>query len=250
LSKTVSRFWLIAYAVIVFALILQSVSLYWPYPQLLASDFSAKAWMSAASNLHPIFNSLFLGVAASCLSLVAVVALLETQPEKYDRYIFPFVVFMLCVPTLLVSLGQYRLLLLLGLTGTWGGLLFAHLLPVMAYVFVMLQGPYRNYDERWQLVGQGLGVDRLRFLTTAKWPMLKAPILSALAIGFAVSAAQFVPAQLAAAGRFSTLPIEAVTLSSGGNRALISTYGLLLMLLPLVGFGLAAFFSKSRWRDA
>lgn len=246
----VSRAWLAIYAVIVFALLLQSVSQYWPYPQLFADSLSLKAWSSALTNLTPLLTSLIIAVATSFLSLLAIVAWLETQPPERDRYIWPFALVMLTVPTLLVSLGQYRLLLLLGLTGSWSGLLLAHLLPVMAYVFVMLQGPYRGYDKRWQAVWHGLGADRLRFLRLVKWPMLKAPLLSAMAVGFAVSAAQFVPAQLAASGRFSTLPMEAVTLSSGGNRALVSTYGLLLMLLPFLGFWLAAWLSKSRWRDA
>jgi putative thiamine transport system permease protein len=113
-----------------------------------------------------------------------------------------------------------------------------------------LHGPYRGYDQRWQSVTQGLGAAHLRFLTTVKWPMLKVPMLSALAIGFAVSVAQFVPAQLAAAGRFSTLPMEAVTLTSGGNRALTSVYALLLMALPLIAFMLATWRSKSRWHNA
>ena len=77
--------------------------------------------------------------------------------------------------------------------------------------------------------------------------MLKAPILAAGAIGFAVSFAQFVPAQLVAAGRFSTLPIEAVTLTSGSNRPLTAAFALLLALPPFLIYAFAAFFGKSRW---
>jgi putative thiamine transport system permease protein len=249
-ASVLARLWLMIYGLIVIALVLQSISEHWPYPQLLAGRFSVKAWGSALVNFSPMLSSLILGLVSSSLSLLAVVIWLETQPPRRDRYVLAAALIMLCVPTLLVSLGQYRLLLQLGMTGTWPGLLFAHVLPVMAYVFVILQGPYRGYDVRWQAVGKGLGAAQFRFLRLIKWPMLKAPLASALAVGFAVSTAQFVPAQLAAAGRFSTLPMEAVTLSSGGNRALISAFGLLLMVLPLFGFGLAAWFSKSRWRNA
>ena len=52
-----------------------------------------------------------------------------------------------------------------------------------------------------------------------KLPLLKAPLLTSAAIGFAVSIVQFVPAQLIAAGRYSSLPMEAVTLSSGWEQA-------------------------------
>ncbi len=250
IAKNLWRLWVVVYAAVVAALLLQSVSHLWPYPQLMADAYSLKAWAGAFQNAKPILTSCGLGVATSLTAVLAVMWWFETQSPKRDAVVGLAAIVMLCVPALLVSLGQYRLLLQLGLTGTWCGLFAAHLLPVAAYVFVMLKGPYRGYDHRWHSVGQGLGVGRLKFLTQVKWPMLKAPLLSALAVGFAVSVAQFVPAQLAAAGRFSTLPMEAVTLSSGGNRALISVYALLLMALPLVGFAIAAHASKSRWRNA
>jgi putative thiamine transport system permease protein len=242
--------WWIVYAAIFAALLLQSFSQLWPYPQLLATSYTFKSWISIWYNLAPLLTSLVLGLATASVSLLAIVIWFETQPPQRDRFVLSAATVMLCLPAILVSLGQYRVLLQLGWTGTWMGLFSAHLLPVMAYVFVMLQGPYRGYDGRWHAVSDGLGVVRSNFLMRVKWPMLRAHMLSAFAVGFAVSIAQFVPAQLAAAGRFSTLPMEAVTLSSGGNRALISAYGLALMLLPLIGFGLATTGSRSRWRNA
>jgi putative thiamine transport system permease protein len=250
MSRAMWWLWPVVYAAVIFALALQSFSLHWPYPDLLANSFSARAWINIGQNAKPFFTSLALGLLTSTFSVLAIVVWLETLPQRFDRLAMFAATLMLCVPALLVSLGQYRLLLQLGWIGTGFGLFSAHLLPVMAYVFVMLQGPYRGYDQRWLSVGQGLGVARFKFLMQVKWPMLRGAITSAGAIGFAVSIVQFVPAQLAAAGRFSTLPMEAVTLSSGGNRALISAYALVLMLLPLLGFIGAAWFSKSRWPDA
>jgi putative thiamine transport system permease protein len=244
------KLWLGVYTAVILALAVQSISLHWPYPNLIANGFSLLAWQGVLQDFSPGLTSLALGVLTGCVALFAVVAWFETQSAKQDYLALIAALLMLCVPALLVALGQYRLLLQLELTGTWTGLFSAHLLPVVAYVFVMLKGPYRGFDQRWQTVGSGLGVQPLQFLIQVKWPMLKGPMLSALAIGFAVSSAQFVPAQLAAAGRFSTLPMEAVTLSSGGNRALISVHGLMLMVLPLAGFACAAYASRSRWRNA
>ncbi len=249
-STALWRLLILIYALIIFALLLQSVSQLWPYPALTAENYSLQAWSRAFKNLSPLVLSLILGVFSSLVAILASVTWFETQRPQHDKIVLAASLLMLCLPSLLVALGQYRLLLQMGLTGTGIGLFLAHLLPVTAYVFIMLHGPYRGYDTRWQSVGNGLGTVRLKFLRQVKWTMLKAPLLSAAAVGFAVSVAQFVPAQLAAAGRYSTLPMEAVTLSSGGNRALISVYGLLLMLLPLLGFGLGAWLSKSRWHDA
>jgi ABC-type uncharacterized transport system YnjBCD permease subunit len=62
---------------------------------------------------------------------------------------------------------------------------------------------------------------------------------SALAIGFAVSVAQYLSTQFIGAGRHATLTTEAVTLASGGQRNLAAAFGLLQALLPALAFGLA-----------
>ncbi len=242
--------WMMIYTLMIVALALQSLSALWPFPQLFAPAFTTAAWTRLLQDASPFWTSTVMATLSSCIALIAVVAWLETQPQRRDRIALAAATAMLCLPALLVALGQYRLLLLLGGTGTWIGLLFAHLLSVTAYVLVMLTGPYRAFDPHWQSASNGLSASRATFLFKLKWPMLKAPLLSSVAIGFAVSIAQFVPAQLAAAGRFSTLPMEAVTLSSGGNRALIAVYALVLMALPLITFQLASWISRPRWRVA
>jgi putative thiamine transport system permease protein len=193
------------------------------------------------------FTSLILAATTAALSLTACVAWFESASVFKDRWLLWLAAFTLCLPALVIGLGQYRLFLHFGITGTMTAMFFAHVLPVAAYVFIMLQGPYRGFDDRYRAAASGLRASRWHYLTTVKWPMLKAALLSAFAVGFAVSIAQFVPAQLASAGRFSTLPMEAVTLTSGGNRALTAVYGLALMLLPLIVFLGSATLGRSRW---
>lgn len=241
------KVWLLIYSLVLVALLLQSVSLHWPFPDLLAAQFSVKAWGQMLGDDKALMTTFVLAIATSMAALVMSILWLESQHAKRDRWVLTGVTTVLVLPALLVALGQYRLLLHLGWTGTEHGLFSAHLLFVTAYVFVMLQGPWRAYAQRWQQVSCGLGVSRPHFFWQVKLPMLKAPVSSALAVGFAVSVAQYVPAQLAAAGRFSTLPMEAVTLTSGGNRSLIAVASLLLMLLPLVAFQLASRAGRARW---
>jgi putative thiamine transport system permease protein len=240
----------VMYGLVIAALLLQSVSLHWPFPRIVAATFSWRAWGQFLFAYSPVLHSLLLAALTSVAALAACLVWFETQAARRDGIVLAASTLVLCLPALLLALGQYRLLLVLGWTGTWAGVLLAHVVFVMAYVFIMVQGPYRAYDPRWRAVSQGLSASRLRFLGQVKLPMLKAPMLSALAVGFAVSSAQYVPSQLAGAGRISTLPVEAVTLAAGGNRALISVAGLLLMALPLLAFQLAARFGAPRWRAA
>jgi putative thiamine transport system permease protein len=63
-----------------------------------------------------------------------------------------------------------------------------------------------------------------------------------------VSLVQYVPAALMGAGRVTTLPVEAVTLTSGGDRALTAAYALALALPALLAFLLAGMLGRPRWR--
>ncbi len=238
---------LAVYAAAVVLMLVQSVAARWPFPNLLPEAVTLKAWSHLAASPAPVLTSLVLALACASAALAATVAWLEWAPRRADRVMTVAAIVVLCLPALLLALGEYRLFLALGVTGTVPALLLAHLLPVTAYVYLLLAGPYRAFDPRWQATANGLQAQPLAFLLRIKWPMLKAPLLSAAAVGFAVSVVQFVPAQLAAAGRFATLPMEAVTLSSGGNRPLIASYGLTLMALPLAGFLIASRLSRPRW---
>jgi putative thiamine transport system permease protein len=248
--KTLWPAWSALYLLVFVALLMQSVSGFWPFPSLLADNISFANWLRLFGNPAPLVNSLLLAVVSSGLGLAITLIWFETQSRKLDQLAMFAALLVLCLPTVLVALGEYKLLLRLQLTGEVLGLLLVHLLPVLAYQLVMLRGPWRAFDSRWQQAAAGLGASRLRFLMQVKVPMLKSALLSAFAVGFAVSVAQYVPAQLAAAGRFSTLPMEAVTLSSGGNRALIAASALMLMALPFVVFRLAIWFGKPRWETA
>jgi len=236
------------YAAVISTLILLSFAALWPFPNLLPAAWSTDAWGNVAAHLAPLMTSLVLAITTSITALAIWVAWLENVSQRFDQFILTLCVLVLGLPALLIGLGQYQMFLLLHLTGTWLGLYLAHLLPVMAYMYILLSGPYRRYETKWRDASTGLMATPFQFLFGIKWPMLKAPLLSSAAVGFAVSFAQFVPAQLVAAGRYSTLPIEAVTLSSGSNRALTAAFALLLMTPPLVVFSAGSYFGRSRWR--
>lgn len=218
----------------------------WPYPAVMPPAASLSAWMAVSP--APLWLSLLLSLAVAAAALVLAVLWFETQARQRDRWVIGLALLALALPQLASAGGQYRLFLAFGLTGTLPGLLLAHLTPVVAYVLVVLAGPWRAFDQRYVAAARTLSASPGRALLAVKLPLLKAPLLTAAAIGFAVSVGQYVPAQLIAAGRWSTLPMEAVTLSSGGNRPLTAAFALLLAAPPLLAFLAAALLGRARWR--
>ena len=237
------------YGAAIVVLLLLSFAPLWPFPNLLPPAWNSAAWAQVMARPDALISSLVLAGLSCAIAIVLLIGWFEARPERDDRLVLIISLAFLGLPAVLTGLGQYRLLLRLDLVATATGLLVAHLLPTTAYMFIMLRGPYRAFDQRLHAAAQGLGAAPGAFLLRVKWPLLKSPIASALAVGFAVSFAQYVPAQLVSAGRFTTLPIEAVTLASGGNRSLTAAFALLLMVPPLVAFVTAAWFGRPRWRD-
>ncbi|MBC8036110.1 MAG: ABC transporter permease, partial [Rhizobiales bacterium] len=238
------------YGFVLVTLAAMSLSGRWPYPQLLPETIEFVAWQTLLANGNPAILSLSLALATSATALGFVVWWFETVEPRFDRVLTIAAIASLGPPALAVASGQYRVFLHLDLIGTPAGLYLAHFTLVFAYVFIVLKGPYRAFDPRFRAVAHGLNAGKLRFWLRVKAPLLKAPLATAAAIGFSVGVVQFVPAQLIAAGRYSTLPMEAVTLASGGHRPLTAAYALALALLPAIAFLLALVLGHPRWRQA
>ena len=212
----------------------------WPYPNLFPTQLRWSAWEVFVMSPAPILNSLSLACASTLAALGLAIFWLETVPEKLDTPLLACAIAALALPSLLIADGQYLAFLNLGLNGTWVGVFLAHLTPVFAYVFIVLKGPYRAFDPRYRSVSLGLNTDQYRFWLSVKLAMMKPALAAAAAVGIGVSIAQYVPTQLIAAGRMTTLPIEAVTLSSGGNRPLLAVFALMLAVVPALAFVAAA----------
>jgi putative thiamine transport system permease protein len=224
---------LTGYAVVA-VLLLWSVAQAWFFPALWPEAVSLQSWQQA--DWAPFWTTLWLALAASLLCLPAVLVWLEWGPQRYNALLY----LPLIVPALPLVAGQYAALLHLGFDGTAVALVWSHLLWVLPYMVLTLIGAYRAFDARLMTSARALGCSHLRACLRMKWPILFRPIMAALAVGFAVSVAQYLPTLFAGGGRFVTVTTEAVALSAGGNRRVLAVQALLQIALPLAAFALAA----------
>lgn len=236
------------YSAVLMLLTLLSFAPRWPYPAILPPALSLSSWQMLLTSSPALWLSLGLAAASSIMALVLVVLWFETQPRSRDRWLLVLAAASLALPQVLIAAGQYDVLLRLGLTGDIIGLFLVHLAPVIAYAAIVLAAPYRSFDQRYIAAARSLSAGPWRRWRLVKGPLLRVPLLTAAAVGFSVSMVQFVPAQLIAAGRFETLPMAAVTLTSGGSRSLSAAFALALALPPLLVFLAAAIAGRTRWR--
>jgi putative thiamine transport system permease protein len=213
----------------------------WPFPAALPESWSLRQWTAPGRGWDSATHStLWIAVAAVVLALALAVAWLEAE-DRTDRRA-PLGV-LTALPLLIPQIGFLQGLniafLHLGLPPGIAVVIWAHLLFVFPYVLLALAGPWRALEPGLIRSAAALGAGPTRRLFAVKLPVLLRPILTAAAIGFAVSVAQYVPTLFMGAGRVATLTTEAVALSSSSDRRVVGVYAVLQAALPLGAFVLA-----------
>jgi len=234
------------YGTVMLALAVGSLSGVWPFPALWPQSLTWAAWQSVATSAATVGTTLTLALASSVAAMVWSVAWLECAPARWDALLRRVIYLPLVLPSVLWVVGVHALALRWGIDATWAGVWLAHSLATVPYVLIALSPAYNGFDVRYRHIAASLGHGRAMFLWRVKWPLLRAALASACAVGFAVSVAQYLPTLFVGAGRFSTVTTEAVTLASGAQRSLTAAYAWLQWLLPVIGFGLAAWIGKPR----
>jgi putative thiamine transport system permease protein len=237
----------------VFGLALWSIARRWPFPKALPESWSLMRWPDRLALVaQPTWTTLAVGLVATLVATVLVAGCLENEARRQRRPgagVLALIYVPLLVPQIGFLFGVQVLFLRLGVSDGWLALVWTHLLFVLPYVFLTLADPYRNLDPRYVRTALGLGKAPWLVWLRIKLVMLLRPVLIAIAVGFAVSVAQFLPTLFIGGGRFATLTTETLTLAGGGDRRLIGLFGFTLAALPFLGFALALAVSAWRFRD-
>lgn len=217
----------------------------WQFPNALPESFTARSWVLAAPRVvDPLLTTLIAAILSTLLAALIVLLCLMRENETGNnggRRALLLIYLPLLIPQAAFLFGLQLLFSLTGTVATLPALVLTHLVFVLPYVFLSLSDPWRAFDRRYEAISAGLGKARLENLVRIRLPMLARAIMTACAVGFAVSVGQYLPTMLIGAGRLPTITTEAVALASGGNRRIIGVYAFLQMALPALGFLVATF---------
>lgn len=230
-------------ALAMLSLVMWSLAWRWPFPHILPEAWSPQAWADPAGVWsEALANTVLLAGLTTALSLTLAIAWLEGE-DRARRTRAPWAEALIYLPLLIPQIGfLYGLnvaFLHLGLPGGMLAVVWAQALFVFPYAMIALSDPWRALDHRITASAAALGAGPWRRLIRVKLPILLRPILTAAAIGCAVSVAQYLPTLFMGAGRIATLTTEAVTLSSGSDRRITGVYGTLQAALPFAVYTLA-----------
>jgi len=234
------------YGAVVAMLVFISFVGVWTFPSWWPAQWAFEAWQVALQSASTWGTTLGLALMAATTGLLLAVAWMETTPARWDARAAPAVFAPMLIPGVLLVSGLYQVALHTGLDGTLAGIWIAHSVYATPYALVALAPAYRSFDPRYEQTAFALGKGRLATLCRVKWPMLRAPLLAAFAVGFAVSVTQYLSTQFVGAGRHATVTTEALTLASGGQRSLAAAFSLLQALLPAIVFIAARWLGQAR----
>ncbi|WP_193170190.1 ABC transporter permease [Nisaea nitritireducens] len=235
------------------ALGLNAFARVWRFPDALPGRWTLAHWQSVAETAGgPVVATLWIALLTTLLSLVLVVCVLENERQR-DVRSGRILEFLIYVPLLVPQIGFiFGLVLLAELAETppGGGLVAAgHIIFVLPYVYLSLSEAYRRQDPAWTKIARTLGQSAAGAFWKVRLPMLLTPLLTAFAVGAAISIGQYLVTRLLGAGRVETVTTEAIALAAGGDRRLIGAWALTQAILPVAGFALALAAPRLIWRN-
>lgn len=214
----------------------------WVFPNIIPQSWDMSVWNRASNDIGAaLANTLWLALACSFFATVAALAGLEaTRDYAHWRGALTLLLFLpLLVPEATLVFGLNVTWSALYLDGTFGTLLWAHLVFALPYAWLMLEGPYRAIDPRLVANARVLGLGPFAVFRRVTLPMLLAPICTAIAVSALISLSLYLTTLVAGGGRYPTLITESIALSASGDRRVLGAMTLILLMLPLICLDLA-----------
>ena len=227
----------------------------WRWPHLLPQAWSLATWREVIqTGQEAIAHTLALALAVAAVAVVLTLLCLEGEEQtgrRLSRRGWLVLYLPLLLPQAAFLFGVQILLLTIGLSGSFFGVLWAHFLFALPYSFLVLAAPWRGQDARYAQLARSLGHSAITVFLAVRCRMLFRTLALAFALCFSVSVAQYLATLLVGGGVVSTLTLEAVAAASGGGRQQAAAWAAGVAFLPLLVFALALAIPENRgagWR--
>lgn len=196
--------------------------------------FSSDRWVDAArTSCIAALLTVLVATPAGTLAAYGV----HTSRSRLTDVIWGIVMAPLIVPIVLVGIGLFFAYARLGLNNTIPGLVLAHSMHAVPYVFVTMLSALQSFDLNQARVAQSLGASPVRAFTTVTLPQLRLSVTAAAFLAFLSSFDEVVIALFVSGGVVPTLPkmmFQELRMSLDPTITAVSSMNLLLALLVLL----------------
>jgi putative spermidine/putrescine transport system permease protein len=240
--RTLAALMLAAWMVLpILPLAVWSVAHGWRFPELWPSEISGKAWAYALTRQAGVVESFALTgfIALATTALAALVGVPAGRALGLYRFRGKGLVTLLLVapailPGLAVVFGLHALFLRLGLAGTVTGVIFAHLIPVLPYMTLVMAAVFASFDTGFEDQARSLGASPWQVFRHVTLPAILPGLLTGALFSFLVSWSQYLLTLAIGGGRVQTLPLVLYSFAASGRNDVTGAIGLLYILPGLL----------------
>jgi putative spermidine/putrescine transport system permease protein len=144
------------------------------------------------------------------------------------------------IPPLAIGMGLNILFLRVGLAGTVGGVVLAHIIPTLPYTIFTLSSAFARFDENYEFQALALGANPWQVFSKVTLLMMAPSLIVAALFAFLISWSQYLLTLLIGGGQVITLPVLLFSAASGGNPSTIAALSLLFIAPPVLVIAVTA----------
>ncbi|MEM7196982.1 MAG: hypothetical protein AAF352_01265 [Pseudomonadota bacterium] len=225
-------FWKLTTLAALLILILWAFAWRWRFPDIMPQDMGLNMWVRHGGDiLVTILTSVIIAMFCIAIAFCVLLIILEDGLVGQSSLLLP-----LLLPQVAFLFGVQSLFVTLNIDATLWAVIFMHGFFVIPYMYLALAGSWHALDPRMIILASTLGAGPWRIVWQVKIPMVKHVIALSLAVGFAVSIAEYLPTLVAGVGRVETLATQAVALAGQQDYRMAGILAMLQAILPMMGF--------------
>jgi len=197
--------------------------------------FSSDEWMLATM---VSLKAATLTVLVSTPLGVAAAYGLHVSRSPLAKLVRPLLIVPLVIPVIIIAIGVFYLYAKLSLINTLTGLVLAHSVLALPFVFVLASAGFQQYDMAQEFVARSLGASRLKAFMTVTLPQIRPSVISAALFAFITSFDEVVIALFVSRGPASTLTRKMFTSLRDQVSPTIAAISSILILITVLIAGL------------
>jgi len=210
-------------------LLIWSVARGWFFPQLIPQQWTLEHWQQLVSASSQVGQGVMQSLAIALTTTI--LALLVGLPAGRAMGLMEFpgkpVLKLLLLTPIIVSplatlMGIQFVLIRLGLSGTFLGVILVHLMPTIPYMTLVLASVFANFDVGYEIQARSLGASPFKVFWQVTLPLIAPGVAVGALFAFLISWNEFLLTFFVGAGRVFTLPMVLFTLLQGGNNGLVA----------------------------
>lgn len=214
-----------------------SFSNVWQWPNIFPNKITLKHYNNIFNQrnfLKAILSTTTIGIMVILLNYILVIPSaygVSRLKSKYKAIIITIIILPIIVPPILVLLNLYNHFLVWGLTDHYIGVIIAHMIPSLPYMFILLYLGFEKVDSNYENIFLSLGVNPIKGFFTVILPQVKEAIILGGIMTFLISISQYLSTLLIGGGKILTMTLLLTPYIQGGNARIGAAYGILLILL-------------------